>query len=186
MCAHPPSRSPGMNVAAGPELAAAVTNAGGLGVIGGVGYTPKVLRSQVRWCALRESHENSASLLRSTLAIVDSRNQEGAERQERPVRRGLAHPSSGRKCKEDKREFTSSPQESISSPISTLVCSVFYQSILIPSYVLLVFLSMITPRVNCQNLLMSSSKRRLPSSFAQSVYLPPKSSTNSTRPAFQL
>jgi len=36
-----------MNVAAGPELAAAVTNAGGLGVIGGVGYTPKVLREQV-------------------------------------------------------------------------------------------------------------------------------------------
>jgi NAD(P)H-dependent flavin oxidoreductase YrpB (nitropropane dioxygenase family) len=36
-----------MNVAAGPELAAAVTNAGGLGVIGGVGYTPKVLRQQV-------------------------------------------------------------------------------------------------------------------------------------------
>jgi NAD(P)H-dependent flavin oxidoreductase YrpB (nitropropane dioxygenase family) len=37
-----------MNVAAGPELAAAVTNAGGLGVIGGIGYTPKVLRQQVR------------------------------------------------------------------------------------------------------------------------------------------
>ncbi|TCD69490.1 hypothetical protein EIP91_007420 [Steccherinum ochraceum] len=37
----------GMNVAAGPELAAAVTNAGGLGVIGGVGYTPKVLRTQI-------------------------------------------------------------------------------------------------------------------------------------------
>ncbi|KAL4249865.1 Aldolase-type TIM barrel [Abortiporus biennis] len=37
----------GMNVAAGPELAAAVTNAGGLGVIGGVGYTPKVLKSQI-------------------------------------------------------------------------------------------------------------------------------------------
>jgi len=36
-----------MNVAAGPKLAAAVTNAGGLGVIGGVGYTPKVLREQV-------------------------------------------------------------------------------------------------------------------------------------------
>jgi len=36
-----------MNVAAGPTLAAAVTNAGGLGVIGGVGYTPKVLRQQV-------------------------------------------------------------------------------------------------------------------------------------------
>jgi hypothetical protein len=29
----------GMNVAAGPELAAAVSNAGGLGVIGGLGYT---------------------------------------------------------------------------------------------------------------------------------------------------
>ncbi|KZS90771.1 2-nitropropane dioxygenase [Sistotremastrum niveocremeum HHB9708] len=38
----------GMNVAAGPELAAAVTNAGGLGVIGGLGYTPKVLRAQIR------------------------------------------------------------------------------------------------------------------------------------------
>ncbi|KZT20112.1 2-nitropropane dioxygenase [Neolentinus lepideus HHB14362 ss-1] len=37
----------GMNVAAGPELAAAVTNAGGLGVLGGIGYTPKVLRSQI-------------------------------------------------------------------------------------------------------------------------------------------
>jgi len=38
----------GMNVAAGPELAAAVTNAGGLGVIGGVGYTPNVLRQQIK------------------------------------------------------------------------------------------------------------------------------------------
>jgi len=37
----------GMNVAAGPKLAAAVTNAGGLGVIGGLGYTPKVLRQQI-------------------------------------------------------------------------------------------------------------------------------------------
>ncbi|SCZ90646.1 BZ3500_MvSof-1268-A1-R1_Chr1-3g02122 [Microbotryum saponariae] len=37
----------GMNVAAGPELAAAVTNAGGIGVIGGVGYTPKFLRDQI-------------------------------------------------------------------------------------------------------------------------------------------
>lgn len=37
----------GMNVAAGPELAAAVTNAGGLGVIGGVGYTPEFLRKQI-------------------------------------------------------------------------------------------------------------------------------------------
>ncbi|KDN44890.1 NPD-domain-containing protein [Tilletiaria anomala UBC 951] len=37
----------GMNVAAGPELAAAVTNAGGIGVIGGVGYTPKFLKEQI-------------------------------------------------------------------------------------------------------------------------------------------
>ena len=29
---------PGMNVAAGPDLAAAVTNVGGLGVIGSVGH----------------------------------------------------------------------------------------------------------------------------------------------------
>lgn len=36
-----------MNVAAGPALAAAVTNAGGLGVIGGVGYTPKMLRKNI-------------------------------------------------------------------------------------------------------------------------------------------
>lgn len=37
----------GMNVAAGPKLAAAVTNAGGLGVIGGVSYTPDMLREQI-------------------------------------------------------------------------------------------------------------------------------------------
>ena len=49
-----------MNVAAGPELAAAVTNAGGMGVIGGVGYTPKVLRSQV--CDFRSPNEPSAHL----------------------------------------------------------------------------------------------------------------------------
>ncbi|KAG0638228.1 2-nitropropane dioxygenase [Tuber brumale] len=37
----------GMNVAAGPKLAAAVTNAGGLGVIGGLGYSPDMLREQI-------------------------------------------------------------------------------------------------------------------------------------------
>lgn len=37
----------GMNVAAGPKLAAAVTNAGGMGVIGGVGYSPEMLREQI-------------------------------------------------------------------------------------------------------------------------------------------
>jgi NAD(P)H-dependent flavin oxidoreductase YrpB (nitropropane dioxygenase family) len=39
----------GMNVAAGPRLAAAVSNAGGLGVIGGVGYTPKFLQQQIEF-----------------------------------------------------------------------------------------------------------------------------------------
>jgi len=38
----------GMNVAAGPKLAAAVSNAGGLGVIGGLGYTPKMLRKNIQ------------------------------------------------------------------------------------------------------------------------------------------
>ena len=37
----------GATVAAGPELAAEVTNNGGLGVIGGVGYTPKFLKAQL-------------------------------------------------------------------------------------------------------------------------------------------
>ncbi|KAI1461564.1 NPD-domain-containing protein [Annulohypoxylon moriforme] len=37
----------GMNVAAGPKLAAAVTNAGGLGVIGGMSYTPAMLKEQI-------------------------------------------------------------------------------------------------------------------------------------------
>ncbi|KAJ3555981.1 hypothetical protein NM688_g2279 [Phlebia brevispora] len=49
----------GMNVAAGPELAAAVTNAGGLGVIGGVGYTPKVLRSQIQ-AIKKDLHDKNA------------------------------------------------------------------------------------------------------------------------------
>ena len=37
----------GMNVAAGPKLAAAVTNAGGIGVIGGVNYTPAQLKKTI-------------------------------------------------------------------------------------------------------------------------------------------
>merc|ERR1719456_1260367 len=37
----------GMGGAAGPELAAAVTNAGGLGVIGGIGYTYDQLKSRL-------------------------------------------------------------------------------------------------------------------------------------------
>jgi len=38
----------GMAGAAGPELAAAVSNAGGLGNIGGVGFTPDALRSTIK------------------------------------------------------------------------------------------------------------------------------------------
>ena len=37
----------GMNQAAGPELAAAVSNAGGIGVIGGLHLTPKMLSRQI-------------------------------------------------------------------------------------------------------------------------------------------
>jgi NAD(P)H-dependent flavin oxidoreductase YrpB (nitropropane dioxygenase family) len=37
----------GMNVAAGPKLAAAVTNSGGIGVIGGVRQTPKFLKGSI-------------------------------------------------------------------------------------------------------------------------------------------
>ena len=37
----------GMGVAASPKLAAAVTNAGGIGVIGGYGYSPDGLREQI-------------------------------------------------------------------------------------------------------------------------------------------
>jgi len=37
----------GMNIAASPELAAAVTNAGGLGVWGGVNYKPKMFRAKL-------------------------------------------------------------------------------------------------------------------------------------------
>ena len=62
-----------MNVAAGPELAAAVTNHGGLGVIGGVGYTPKVLRSQVNKLILCET-------LDTILIRLDTRDQETSQR----------------------------------------------------------------------------------------------------------
>lgn len=37
----------GMNVAAGPKLAAAVTNAGGIGVIGGLRQNPKMLQESI-------------------------------------------------------------------------------------------------------------------------------------------
>ncbi|KAI9326283.1 2-nitropropane dioxygenase [Zopfochytrium polystomum] len=37
----------GMNATSGPELVAAVSNAGGLGVFGGLGYTPKLFRESI-------------------------------------------------------------------------------------------------------------------------------------------
>ena len=37
----------GMNVAAGPKLAATVTNSGGIGVIGGIRQSPKVLKQSI-------------------------------------------------------------------------------------------------------------------------------------------
>jgi len=46
----------GMNVAAGPKLAAAVTNAGGIGVIGGVRQSPKFLQESID--ELKSSLEN--------------------------------------------------------------------------------------------------------------------------------
>ena len=69
--------SSSMNVAAGPELAAAVTNAGGLGVIGGIGYTPKVLKQQVR--------VNVSALLPSRTACT--RGMHSTERLTNPLRR---------------------------------------------------------------------------------------------------
>lgn len=36
-----------MNVAAGPKLAAAVSNSGGIGVIGGVRQTPKFMKGSI-------------------------------------------------------------------------------------------------------------------------------------------
>ena len=93
-----------MNVAAGPELAAAVTNAGGLGVIGGVGYTPKILRSQVMsyiFFASRRSSEytqcregNSSS----DYLYLDTINQSRSQGQKWTFWRRLAHSASWWKC----------------------------------------------------------------------------------------
>lgn len=67
-----------MNVAAGPTLAAAVTNAGGLGVIGGLGYTPKILKQQVNY----QSHLPVKFVTTATLTIcwIDGHPQRTAAR----------------------------------------------------------------------------------------------------------
>jgi NAD(P)H-dependent flavin oxidoreductase YrpB (nitropropane dioxygenase family) len=46
----------GMGYTSGPELVAAVSNAGGLGVIGGVGYTPDMLRDMIADVKARLRH----------------------------------------------------------------------------------------------------------------------------------
>lgn len=44
---HPVMQA-GMNQAAGATLCAAVTNAGGIGCIGGLGYAPRMLRKEIQ------------------------------------------------------------------------------------------------------------------------------------------
>ena len=83
----------GMNVAAGPELAAAVSNAGGLGVIGGLGYTPKVLRAQVLIISLEVT-----PLMRTSRA--DQNSQRLSRQQKGTFWCRPAH-SSGRRCREE-------------------------------------------------------------------------------------
>jgi hypothetical protein len=78
-----------MNVAAGPELAAVVTNAGGLGVIGGLGYTPKMLRAQVYLLAVVLIRFRTWSDF-----APDTTAQRGPCGQERAIRRRSPHPAS--------------------------------------------------------------------------------------------
>lgn len=80
-----------MDRAAGPELAAAVTNAGGLGVVGGFGLAPQHLRTLVRLSAL-------AVTARADSCGVDSRDQGRSKRQERAFRCGPVDSSGRREC----------------------------------------------------------------------------------------
>jgi hypothetical protein len=89
-----------MNVAAGPELAAAVTNAGGLGVIGGVGYTPNILRQQVRSYYSCPLDTGTLPFVGKVLTFycLDSINQGRPKGQECSLRCRLAHSASWWKC----------------------------------------------------------------------------------------
>ena len=49
----------GMGYTSGPEMVAAVSNAGGLGVIGGVGYTPDTLREMIADVKARLRHPDT-------------------------------------------------------------------------------------------------------------------------------
>jgi hypothetical protein len=88
-----------MNVAAGPELAAAVTNAGGLGVIGGVGYTPNVLRQQVRSLLFPLT---SVPIHGCKPNYIDQGPEEGLEGPQRTIWRRSAHSPGRRQRTQDK------------------------------------------------------------------------------------
>ena len=155
-----------MNVAAGPELAAAVINAGGLGVIGGVGYRPKILRQQV--ISFLQSLTPLSSRCLKTDNILDRST---ISRRNFKIR---MHPSelifSFLKLEEMPARLTYVQlRHSISCFYSTIV--VF-------------FFSPTTHEESYLNLLMLLSKRKRNSSFAPLASRPNGLSTSFTRRVF--
>jgi NAD(P)H-dependent flavin oxidoreductase YrpB (nitropropane dioxygenase family) len=57
----------GMNAVSGAGLAAAVSNAGGLGVVGGLGWTPKFMKEELR--QLKEELNNANTPFGVDLAL---------------------------------------------------------------------------------------------------------------------
>jgi hypothetical protein len=98
----------GMNIAAGPELADAVSNAGGLGVIGGVGYTPKILRQQVRMRA-----SGGAFGLLTRAGGIDPRGKGRAGGQVAAVWCRLVDPPGWGERAEDECELCSAPSTDV-------------------------------------------------------------------------
>jgi len=95
-----------MNVAAGPELAAAVTNAGGLGVIGGIGYIPKILKQQVRVMPILGPSLNIPDVHKELMAfILDPIDQEGSQEPHRTIRCRSSPPSSRWQRSQDQRKL---------------------------------------------------------------------------------
>ena len=85
----------GMSGVAHADLAAAVSNAGGLGVIGGLTLKPKVLR--------KVESELLITSVADLLFVVGNCRIEGAsERQISSVRSGFSYSSNRWQCKEDK------------------------------------------------------------------------------------
>jgi len=72
----------GMNVAAGPKLAAAVTNAGGLGVIGGVRPTSRIPTAY----GVANEKTKTGWIYSRYASGTDRRTERLSERQERPIR----------------------------------------------------------------------------------------------------